>query len=239
MMMMVSHPILRSNLDKVLNNQSTCGWTCVCATYMLTPGLYLKPLMCISLVCIRIGLTLTLELLRESISLRSLLWRHLMLSSTWRAILLQDHPTGKIDRSIFFSDSCDDVKAKLTEVLVIRWRCKGVELIAYLPWNRSIGVFAKIESSDSLKNLEDIIRVSDGAMVARGDLGAQIPLEQVPSVQQEIVNTCRRLNKPVIVASQLLESMIEYPTPTRAEVRHINLCNSCLSSQTSGGKFII
>jgi pyruvate kinase len=76
-------------------------------------------------------------------------------------------------------------------------------------------------------------------MVARGDLGAQIPLEQVPSVQQEIVNTCRRLNKPVIVASQLLESMIEYPTPTRAEVRHINLWNFCLSSQISGGKFII
>ena len=85
--------------------------------------------------------------------------------------------------------------------------------------NRSIGVFAKIESSDSLKNLEDIIRVSDGAMVARGDLGAQIPLEQVPSVQQAIVSLCRELNKPVIVASQLLESMIEFPTPTRAEVR--------------------
>jgi pyruvate kinase len=85
--------------------------------------------------------------------------------------------------------------------------------------NRSIGVFAKIESSDSLKNLEDIIRVSDGAMVARGDLGAQIPLEQVPSVQQAIVSLSRELNKPVIVASQLLESMIEFPTPTRAEVR--------------------
>ncbi|KAH7852939.1 hypothetical protein Vadar_031229 [Vaccinium darrowii] len=55
-------------------------------------------------------------------------------------------------------------------------------------------------------------------MVARGDLGAQIPLEQVPSTQQEIVQLCRQLNKLVIVASQLLESMIEYPTPTRAEV---------------------
>ncbi|CAM6119348.1 unnamed protein product [Calypogeia fissa] len=86
----------------------------------------------------------------------------------------------------------------------------------------SIGVFAKIESSDSLKHLDDIIRVSDGAMVARGDLGAQIPLEQVPSVQQEIVQLCRQLNKPVIVASQLLESMIEYPTPTRAEVADIS-----------------
>eukprot|EP00271_Cylindrocystis_brebissonii_P015470 TRINITY_DN38373_c0_g1_i1.p1 TRINITY_DN38373_c0_g1~~TRINITY_DN38373_c0_g1_i1.p1 ORF type:complete len:616 (+),score=124.20 TRINITY_DN38373_c0_g1_i1:270-2117(+) len=87
---------------------------------------------------------------------------------------------------------------------------------------RSIGVFAKIESADSLKHLEDIITVSDGAMVARGDLGAQIPLEQVPSVQQEIVQVCRQLNKPVIVASQLLESMIEFPTPTRAEVADIS-----------------
>lgn len=81
-----------------------------------------------------------------------------------------------------------------------------------------IGVIAKIESVDSLKNLEDIIKSSDGAMVARGDLGAQIPLELVPSVQQQIVQLCRQLNKPVIVASQLLESMIEYPIPTRAEV---------------------
>lgn len=59
-------------------------------------------------------------------------------------------------------------------------------------------------------------------MVARGDLGAQIPLEQVPSAQQKIVQLCRHLNKPVIVASQLLESMIEYPTPTRAEVADVS-----------------
>jgi pyruvate kinase len=85
--------------------------------------------------------------------------------------------------------------------------------------DRGVAVFAKIEAAESLKCLDDIIRVSDGAMVARGDLGAQIPLEQVPSVQEAIVAACRRLNKPVIVASQLLESMIEYPTPTRAEVR--------------------
>jgi pyruvate kinase len=86
----------------------------------------------------------------------------------------------------------------------------------------SIGVMAKIESSDSLKHLEEIIKVSDGAMVARGDLGAQIPLEQVPSVQEDVVQLCRQLNKPVVVASQLLESMIEYPTPTRAEVADIS-----------------
>ncbi|KAJ1398899.1 Pyruvate/Phosphoenolpyruvate kinase-like domain superfamily [Sesbania bispinosa] len=85
-----------------------------------------------------------------------------------------------------------------------------------------ISVIAKIESIDSLKNLEEIIQASDGAMVARGDLGAQIPLEQVPSAQQRIVQLCRQMNKPVIVASQLLESMIEYPTPTRAEVADVS-----------------
>ncbi|XP_009795971.1 pyruvate kinase isozyme A, chloroplastic [Nicotiana sylvestris] len=85
-----------------------------------------------------------------------------------------------------------------------------------------ISVIAKIESIDSLKNLEEIIQASDGAMVARGDLGAQIPLEQVPSEQQKIVQICRQLNRPVIVASQLLESMIEYPIPTRAEVADVS-----------------
>ncbi|CAI0465684.1 unnamed protein product [Linum tenue] len=88
--------------------------------------------------------------------------------------------------------------------------------------DNDIAVIAKIESIDSLKNLEEIIEASDGAMVARGDLGAQIPLEQVPAAQQRIVEVCRQLNKPVIVASQLLESMIEYPTPTRAEVADVS-----------------
>ncbi|KAL8162744.1 hypothetical protein V2J09_014233 [Rumex salicifolius] len=88
--------------------------------------------------------------------------------------------------------------------------------------NSHIAVVAKIESFDSLTNLEEIIQASDGAMVARGDLGAQIPLEEVPSIQQKIVQKCRDLNKPVIVASQLLESMIEYPTPTRAEVADVS-----------------
>ncbi|KAJ0112817.1 hypothetical protein Patl1_03269 [Pistacia atlantica] len=86
----------------------------------------------------------------------------------------------------------------------------------------NIAVIAKIESIDSLKHLEEIISASDGAMVARGDLGAQIPLEQVPSVQKRIVELGRKFNKPVIVASQLLESMIEYPIPTRAEVADVS-----------------
>ena len=84
--------------------------------------------------------------------------------------------------------------------------------------HRSVRVLAKIESLESLQNLEEIIEASDGIMVARGDLGVEIPLEQIPAVQEEITSVCRELNKPVIIASQLLESMVEYPTPTRAEV---------------------
>ncbi|KAA0044313.1 hypothetical protein IC582_017562 [Cucumis melo] len=87
---------------------------------------------------------------------------------------------------------------------------------------KSIRVLAKIESLEALQNLEEIIEASDGIMVARGDLGVEIPLEQIPAVQEEITRVCRELNKPVIIASQLLESMVEYPTPTRAEVADVS-----------------
>ncbi|KAK8639499.1 hypothetical protein V6N13_137874 [Hibiscus sabdariffa] len=104
-------------------------------------------------------------------------------------------------------------------------------------------VVAKIESIGSLKNLKEIIQASDGAMLGRGDLGAQIPLEQVPSVQQEVVRLCRKLNKPVIIASQLLESMIEHPIPTRAEVADVSKAVAqqadalMLSSESAMGQF--
>ena len=71
---------------------------------------------------------------------------------------------------------------------------------------------------ESLQKLEEIVEASDGIMVARGDLGVEVPLEQIPTVQEDITHLCRQMNKPVIIASQLLESMVEYPTPTRAEV---------------------
>ncbi|KAJ9159346.1 hypothetical protein P3X46_024855 [Hevea brasiliensis] len=88
--------------------------------------------------------------------------------------------------------------------------------------SRSIRVLAKIESLESLRKLEEIVEASDGIMVARGDLGVEVPLEQIPAVQEEITRICRQLNKPVIIASQLLESMVEYPTPTRAEVADVS-----------------
>jgi pyruvate kinase len=79
-------------------------------------------------------------------------------------------------------------------------------------------VLAKIESADSVKALDEILDAVDGAMVARGDLGAELPLEDVPFWQNQIIQGCRRRGKPVIVATNMLESMISNPAPTRAEV---------------------
>ncbi len=82
-------------------------------------------------------------------------------------------------------------------------------------------IFAKIESQQGLKNINDIIRAADGIIVARGDLGICVPIYKVPIIQKEIIKKCRLSNKPVAVATQMLESMTEEPIPTRAEVTDV------------------
>lgn len=118
------------------------------------------------------------------------------------------------------------------------------ELKAYLKSaNADIHVIPKIESADSIPNLQSIIAASDGAMVARGDLGAELPIEEVPLLQEEIIRTCRSMQKPVIVATNMLESMIDHPTPTRAEVSDIAIAVReaadaiMLSGETAHGKY--
>lgn len=87
--------------------------------------------------------------------------------------------------------------------------------------NRRVPVIAKIEKPQAVDNLEEIIDAFDGIMVARGDLGVELPLEAVPIVQKRAVELCRRMAKPVIVATQMLESMIGNPVPTRAETSDV------------------
>ncbi|ALJ20205.1 pyruvate kinase [Microbacterium sp. No. 7] len=86
---------------------------------------------------------------------------------------------------------------------------------------RRVPVIAKIEKPQAVDNLEEIIDAFDGIMVARGDLGVELPLEAVPIVQKHAVELCRRMAKPVIVATQMLESMIDSPVPTRAEASDV------------------
>jgi pyruvate kinase len=104
-------------------------------------------------------------------------------------------------------------------------------------------VMAKIEKPEAVRNIRDIIRAANGIMVARGDLGVEMPIEQLPMTQKELVHLCMQYARPVIVATQMMDSMISNPSPTRAEVTDV--ANAVLdgadavmlSGETSVGKF--
>ena len=130
--------------------------------------------------------------------------------------------------ALSFVRSADDIKL-LKELIRLK---NGVSKI-----------IAKIEKPEALQNIEEIIKATDAIMVARGDLGVEIPMEEVPAWQKRIIKKCNREGKPVIVATQVMESMIENPRPTRAEANDVAnaLVDGAdavmLSGETSVGKY--
>ncbi len=163
-------------------------------------------------------------------------------------------PTAKLSLSAITDKDREDIEFALKketdylamsfvrseeDIRELRW------LIRHLGSEGEVGVIAKIEKHEALENIDSIIAVSDGIMVARGDLGVETPAEEVPFQQKRIINLCNIVGKPVITATQMLNSMIDNPRPTRAEASDVynaildGTDAVMLSNETAAGKYPI
>jgi len=161
-------------------------------------------------------------------------------------------PDSTVSTSSFTAKDKNDVilamklGADFVALSFVRSEKDIVSLNNYMKKNgQNIPVIAKIERPESITNINKILEASYGIMVARGDLGIELPAEQVPLIQKDLISKARSMNRPVIVATQMLESMIEHSRPTRAEVGDV--ANAALlgtdavmlSAETAVGKYPI
>ncbi|MBH41591.1 MAG: pyruvate kinase [Candidatus Magasanikbacteria bacterium] len=132
---------------------------------------------------------------------------------------------------------------KAEDIVDLRYLIKEYEKEIGVTPEQPIGIIAKIERNEAVKNIDAIMGVVDGIMVARGDLGIEIPAQEVPLVQKKLIDTALAYAKPVIVATQMLDSMQENPRPTRAEVSDVSNAvidhtdAVMLSNETAVGKY--
>jgi pyruvate kinase len=117
------------------------------------------------------------------------------------------------------------------------------QILSSMDAEEQVSIIAKVEDQSAVRNIAEIIEASDGLMVARGDLGIEVPYEELPIIQRKIVKKCVAFRKPVIVATHMLESMIENPVPTRAEITDVanavfeEADGIMLSGETTIGKY--
>ncbi len=162
-------------------------------------------------------------------------------------------PHGEIDLPAMTDEDISDItfgikqNVDLIAASFIRSPEHILAIKALLAKNKGSGimVIAKIESALGVKNFDTIVQISDGIMIARGDLGVELPLTQVPKLQKMMIRKCYQVSKPVVTATQMLESMIYHPRPTRAEVSDVanaiydSTSAIMLSGETAIGKYPI
>lgn len=159
---------------------------------------------------------------------------------------VMDHPyLSEVDKSDLLFGIKNDVD--FVAASFVSRKSDVVDLRNFLNENggQNIDIIAKIENRSGVDNIDEICQVCDGIMVARGDLGVEIPMEEVPIRQKEFISKCSKAGKPVIIATQMLESMILNPRPTRAEVSDVANAiydmSSCimLSGESATGNYPI